>query len=177
MEIGSMIKFGEHNWRIMDIANDKAFLISCGIIDTGKYHKEFTNITWEHCSLRKYLNGKFLKTFGSDDRAKIIETRINNLNNPLYNTSGGKDTKDYIFLLSLDEVKRFFPTDEDRVVIHHGSAHWWWLRTPGQNSARTIIVKAQGGSNNYADGAIGIPGERIAQDGGGIRPALWIGIS
>ena len=146
------------------------------IDDTGKYHKEFTDITWEQCSLRKYLNGKFLRTFDAADRAKIIETRITNRNNPIFGTSGGKDTKDFIFLLDLDEVKRFFPANEDRTILYNGSVHWWWLRSPGHNNARAVKIKDLGGASHslYADGVIDEFGERIALDGGGIRPSLWM---
>jgi len=176
MQIGNIIKFGDYDWRVMDIDSGRAFLVSDGIVGLGKYHKEFSDITWEHCSLRKNLNGKFLKSFSAAERARIIETKVNNLNNPTHGTKGGKATKDFVFLLSYDEARRFFPSDETRTVIHNGSAHWWWLRTLGQNSARAMVVKAQGGVGIYANGALDIPGERIAQDGGGIRPAMWIKI-
>jgi len=172
--VGNVIQFGKYEWRVLEVSNNKALLISDGILETRQYHKEFTEITWEQCSLRKYLNGKFLQSFAATDRKKIIETRIKTPNNPLLNASGGKDTKDFIFLLSLDEVKRFFPTDEERTVVYYGSAHWWWLRSPGQNNAQAAIVKAQGGVGKYANGAIGGAGERIIKEDGGIRPALWI---
>ena len=172
--VGSVIKFGEDDWKVLDLKNDKALLISEEILETRQYHKEFTDITWEHCSLRKYLNGKFLQSFASADRNRIIETRIKTSNNPLLGALGGKDTKDFIFLLSLDEVKRFFPTDDDRTVIYCGSAHWWWLRSPGQSNARAARVNNLGGVGIYANGAISRAGERIVNNDGGIRPALWI---
>ena len=179
IDAGSVVKFGAHDWRVLEIAGDKALLISIGIIDTGKYHKEFEEVTWEKCSLRRYLNGKFLATFAPKDRAKIIETRIINPHNPIspYRASlNGKYTKDFIFLLSLDEVKRFFPTNESRQAILNGSHHWWWLRSPGENYRQAAFIKDLGGEGNYADGAIGAHGKRVTQDGGGIRPAMWIKI-
>jgi len=172
--VGSVIQFGKYEWRVLVVSSDKALIISEEILETRQYHKEFTDITWEQCSIRKYLNGKFLQSFASADRKRIVETRIKTPNNPLLNALGGKDTKDFIFLLSLDEVKRYLPTDEDRTVIYCGSAQWWWLRSPGQNNARAAKIGAQGGVGIYANGAIHRAGERIVNNDGGIRPALWI---
>jgi len=174
IDVNSVIQFGKYDWRVLEAGNDKALLISDGILETRQYHKEFTDITWEQCSLRKYLNGKFLQSFSATNLNRIIKTRIKTPNNPLLNALGGKDTNDFIFLLSLDEVKNLLPTDADRTVIYYGCAHWWWLRSPGQNNALAAIIKSQGGVGKYANGAISEAGERIIKDDGGIRPALWI---
>jgi hypothetical protein len=50
---------------------------------------------------------------------------------------------------------------------------WWWLRSPGRVSIKTVYI--------HGDGNIGIQGNNILKgnisDGictGGVRPALWL---
>ena len=177
--VGGMITFGKYEWLVLDINKGNAFIISKDILELGQYHKEFAEVTWEQCTLRKYLNGRFLMTFAPNDRARIIETRVQNPHTPLspqFTRLRIRQTKDYIFLLSLDEVKRYFPTNEDRKADYNGAHHWWWLRSPGENYRQAAFIKDLGYEGNYADGAIGAHGKRVAQDGGGIRPVMWVKI-
>ncbi|MCL2378008.1 MAG: DUF6273 domain-containing protein [Defluviitaleaceae bacterium] len=175
--VGSIITFGKYDWLVLDISKGNTLLISKDILELGQYHKEFAEVTWEQCTLRRYLNSRFLMAFPPGDRARIIETRIINLHNPQsphFSRFSIKHTKDFIFLLSLDEVKRFFPTNEDRKASYKGTYHWWWLRSPGENYRQAAFIKDLGYEGNYAHGAIGAHGKRVAQDGGGIRPVMWV---
>jgi len=173
MQAGETIQFGDHSWQVLETAGDRAFLVSKNIVGTGSFHKEHSDVAWESCSLRKWLNGKFLKSFSPADRARIVKTRIRNTNSPKFNTSGNGYTDDFVFLLSYDEVARFFKTNEERVATYNGAVYWWWLRTSGYTNQRAVKIKDLGGAGIYANGYIDTPGERVTLEGG-IRPALWI---
>ena len=60
--IGEVISFGGYNWRILDIKNNAALIITEYIIEQRAYHDVYKDITWAGCSLRKYLNGEFYDT-------------------------------------------------------------------------------------------------------------------
>ena len=149
-------------WMVMEVdeENHKAFLLSFRGLDSKRYHREYTNVTWETCSLRAWLNDEFLNTaFTPEEQAAILTTEVKNDSKQCYGwtTSGGKDTQDKIFLLSYAEAFRFFqiqfgvrnnvaarivPTayaskagarqDNRKNKAEDGSiAGWWFLRSPG----------------------------------------------
>lgn len=74
---------------------------------------------------------------------------MENADNPRYGKSGGRDTEDRVFLLSLWEAERHFEDDEDRrtfpteyaiaqdVYVNSDlGTVWWWLRR-----RTTIVIK------------------------------------
>ncbi|SHM97570.1 hypothetical protein SAMN02746066_04178 [Anaerosporobacter mobilis DSM 15930] len=198
MQVGDKIVFGNHDWRVLDIKTDRALIITERIIEQCPYHEAYTDITWADCSLREYLNGEFYNTFATVDKSRIIPVLNKNLNNQWYGTDGGVDTRDSIFLLSLDEVCRYFgdsteklynkgknqrywferkdENNSKRLARLQGSewCWWWWLRSPGRVNIKAAYIWG-------TDGTIGIQGNNILKgnisDGkctGGVRPALWL---
>jgi len=108
--VGSMIDFGGHKWLVLDVQGSNALIISEQILEQRDYHGFY----WEKCSLRSYLNGEYYNNkFTAEEKARIIETRNSNPPNPWYGTTGGAETIDKIFLLSLDEVVKYFGDSGD----------------------------------------------------------------
>ena len=67
---------------------------------------------------------------------------------------------DYFFLPSEDEIKEWFPNEEDRIKTYEsGEKDWWWLRTPNaSNSYGVRGVHTDGGLGSYGAGnAYGLP--------------------
>ena len=110
---GGIIPFGKYRWRVLKIDGNSALIVTESVIEQRAYHEEFTEITWEHCDLRKYLNKQFYETFDPSDRARILETRITDSDNPWYGTKWGNPTVDKIFLLSITEVIQYFGDSGD----------------------------------------------------------------
>jgi hypothetical protein len=185
-KIGGIIPFGEYDWRVLDVQGDKALIITEDVVEQRQYHREYTEITWKTCDLRKYLNGEFFSKF---DKSRIVPQTIQNPNNLWYGTSGGNPTQDSVFLLSLDEVCRYFgdstanlkkgkgstgsdyyiedANDKNRVAKNDkGEACWWWLRSPGGSIRDAAIV--------YLDGFVSVVGLGVSRGNGGVRPALWL---
>ena len=196
LKIGNVIPLGSYEWRVLYEQDDKALVITENIIEKRPYSVQWTGVTWKTCTLRKYLNGKFLQKFTREEQDRIVETRIHNPDNLWYGTHGGRDTHDKIFLLSLEEVDRYFGnsgdyqnkrrkkydsgkyvatnngswfsngSDSDRQAKFGTENSWWWLRSPGIFNNCATSVDS--------DGTVYVSGLDAFYDDGGIRPALWL---
>lgn len=183
-----IIIFGKYNWRVLDLKDDRALILTEDVIELRWYHKEFVDITWADCDLRKYLNHEFYHTFSRDEQAKISTATSRNPDNPWFKTKGGIDTTDSIFLLSLEEVCDYFGdsraklrnkgnqrwaiNDENngkRQAKYDNDFHWWRLRSPGYYGRTAASVSYNGYVYVRGNGVYGRP-----KDGGGVRPALWL---
>lgn len=198
MQIGDKIAFGRYQWRVLDIQDNTALLVTEYIIEQCAYHDAYKDITWADCSLRKYLNGEFYDKFDVTDKARIITVLNKNSDNQWYGSKGGVDTRDNIFLLSLEEVCQYFGDSLSKLQNRGKNQRywferkdennskrlarlqdkewccWWWLRSPGRVNVKAVYIFG-------TDGNIGIQGNNILKgnisDGkctGGVRPALWI---
>ena len=188
IQVGDIITFGVHEWRVLDINDGKALIISEYIIEERAYHRSHENITWAKCSLREYLNNTFYHSdaFNDEERSKIVQTMNITEDNQWHGTGGGDPIYDRIFLLSLAEVVKYFgdsgqldnrppnnPTISDqynsnRIATLNGSACWWWLRSPGYTSLYASHV--------FRNGILDIYGYNVDYTSGGVRPALWLNL-
>ncbi len=103
-------------WIVLDYdkTNHKVLLLSRYALEDKPYNMEETNITWETCTLRSWLNSEFMdKAFSMEEQSAILTTAVDNSQAQHYNggwfksASGGNDTQDKIFLLSYAEAKRY----------------------------------------------------------------------
>ncbi|MDR0197385.1 MAG: fibronectin type III domain-containing protein [Oscillospiraceae bacterium] len=173
---GSTIKFGGYDWKVLDVKDGKALIITDKVIEDRAYNGALTDVTWETCDLRAYLNGEFYNSFGAADKARIAKTKVKNKDNQWYGTAGGKDTDDYIFLLSIDEEKEYFSDNGGRKAYDlNGSSSHWWLRSPGIDGYDTALVVDSGDVDGYYSGG-NVYNYYIANvdSNNGVRPAMWI---
>lgn len=172
IEVGSSIRFGAYEqdndltngkepieWQVLEVRENKALLISKYGLDYQQYNTEYTNITWEDSTLRKWLNRDFLKdAFSITEQDCILITTVTADKNPEYDTDPGNATEDKIFILSVEEAYNYFPSDEDRCCEATTYAEMartrrngagtrnpittnfsWWLRSP-----EVLIIVQQG---------------------------------
>ncbi|MCL1941748.1 MAG: DUF6273 domain-containing protein [Synergistaceae bacterium] len=170
---GDIIQFGEWDWRVLDVRDGKALILTEHVIERRPYDEQKTDVTWETCDLRKYLNGGFLRKFSREDQGRIAETKVSNPDNPYHGTNGGGDTIDKVFLLSIEEAEKYFDTESKRIAADvDGNASWWWLRSPADTSDGAASV----GEYGYID--YGGDADSFASNAdnpyGGVRPALWL---
>lgn len=145
-------------------------------------------MTWETSHIREYLNGEFYASFDTDDRNRIVEVVNENNDNPWYGTDGGNATKDKIFLLSIDEVVRYFGDSGQlksrnrntgcdwckdeyffflydqynlnrRAVDASGTVVHWLLRSPGASNHLAALVYGMDSRDPFDHGDISISGE------------------
>lgn len=178
-------------WRVLAVENGKALLLSEKILDCKPYNDKNNNVTWEICTLRKWLNDEFYNTsFNADEKVKIQTTQLVNKDNPKHGTSGGNDTNDKVFLLSIadvlnpgygfsadesaeDPARRALVTDfaeSNGVFVVHdyyiSGCGSWWLRSPGDNQNGACSVFRNGDILHYSS-SLDVPSL-------GVRPAVWI---
>ncbi|MBQ4396372.1 MAG: toll/interleukin-1 receptor domain-containing protein [Clostridia bacterium] len=176
-------------WRVLDVQGGKALVISEKLLDCVQYNESYTNVTWETCTLRKWMNDDFLnKAFTSNEQAEIATVTKYTPNNSSYGTSGGNTTQDKIFALSIDEAGKYFGNNDDRraapteYAIKNGAwtsdiyslstgekAGWWWLRSPGNNYSSAASVNHSGGINRLG---LSVGFSKVA-----VRPAFWLNLS
>ena len=199
--IGETVEFGKHpqhpgipiTWYVLDIVDGKALLISQYGLDCQPYNTERQNVTWETCSLRKWLNGVFLNiAFNSEEFTKILSTTINPDTNK-YGTDQGQPTKDKVFLLSVAEANKYFNKDILRICtpmpylvdqgVYKGSSGGcrWWLRSLGNYQVRAATVNLGGTIDYQGCGVDGFGSTRRGDPLYGsdcicVRPALWINL-
>ena len=165
--VGNTVLFGKQNgqpiaWQVMDENGKFRMLLAKAPVAQQPYNERYLDTSWQTCTLRKWLNGPFVReTFTMEEQTRILATRVENLPNPKYYTNAGAGSVDKLFILSLDEVEKYLPTDALRAA---GS--WWWLRSPGSNLLSAAAV--------YEDGSIYDTGINVNYTDGGVRPALWL---
>ena len=59
-------------WIVLANDSNRAMLISRYGLDMRTYNTNWTNVTWQTCTLRKWLNGDFLNTaFSDEEQARL----------------------------------------------------------------------------------------------------------
>lgn len=201
-KVGDIVYFGTYEqdndtsngkenieWRVLAKENSRVLVISDKALDCQPYNSSYTEeVTWENCSLRKWLNGTFLnKAFSTEEQAQIQNTTVSADNNPQYSTNPGNATTDKVFLLSINEVEKYFNSDEarkcaptayakaqgastsDTFKTPSGAATcWWWLRSPGDDQSSAAYV--------YFGGDVFELGNYVFSGLNAVRPAMWITI-
>ena len=76
---GATIPFGKYQWRVLKTDGNNALIITEDVVEQRAYHEEFTQITWEHCDLRKYLNKQFYDRFDPDRQSADTGNKNNRL--------------------------------------------------------------------------------------------------
>lgn len=191
-KVGDTIQLGGYDWRVLDVQDGKALVLSEKVLSKQAYHPAGGEISWEKSDMREYLNGAFYdETFSDEEKANITETDIENKSNSQYGTGAGKDTTDKVFLLSIKEVEQYIPDSAERIAedIETGEAALWWLRTPGRGKEYAanvgtsgyvdyhgiLVVAAGDNENTGLTGAVS--GDHASTIDGGVRPALWLNIN
>ena len=169
-------------WQVLAVEDDRALLISKYAMDAKPYNTNWIRRTWEGCSLRKWLNRDFYNSaFSPAEQARILNVTNVNPDHPITGIKGGNDTQDRIFLLTIDEAERLFPSDEARrcratafakangtYVNEYKGSSWYWLRSRGAYSLTGSLVLFSGYINTVGYG--------VNNTGGYVRPVFWLNL-
>ena len=162
-------------WRVLqnNTTNKTLFLLADKNLDWKKYNDTRTGVTWEISTLRGWLNGlkrtttpvydysndNFIKSaFTNKEVFALATTAVVNGNNPDYDTPGGNNTNDKVFLLSIAEARNNnlgFTDDNSRKSVNtayaiaqgateSGGNGIWWLRSPGYSDRNAAYVNYNG---------------------------------
>ncbi len=170
----------EIEWLVLGRKDEQALLLSKYALDFQPYNPVDKQISWESCSLRRWLNNVFFgAAFSKAEQDAIMEASLT--------------TMDCIFLL--DDPKDFFDVPDerylyrycymteyarrklsdldreycDRVIKEHGGRVWWWLRKCGCFvDCNGSVVEDRGGLRDLC----GFPFGNNSYFGA-VRPAMW----
>lgn len=192
---GDTVLFGEYEqdnntsngkegveWLVLEVKDGKALVVSKYALDCKQYNTSNTDVTWETCTLRKWLNNDFINAaFSSYEKAMIPTVTVSADENPDYSANPGNATQDQVFLLSITEANKYFnsagarqcePTDyavaNGSRESHSGNLCWWWLRSPGNTQDSAAYV--------YSSGDVYESGSDVDIGTSAVRPAMWISI-
>lgn len=169
-------------WLVLKNDGSKALLISKYALDCQRYNTSGRDVTWETCTLRRWLNGSFINSaFSAEEQKQILHTTVTADRNPSSNTDPGNNTTDKVFLLSRAECSQYLVLCDARscegtaYCFAQGAAQQdvyggcrWWLRSPADYSGCVICVND--------DGMYASAGCSTFSDGITVRPALWINL-
>ena len=167
-------------WLVLEVKDGKVLLISQYALDCKQYNTSYTDVTWETCTLRKWLNEDFINsTFTADEKAMIPAVTLSADENSKYSTNHSKATQDQVFLLSVTEANQYFSSDDARqckptdYAVENGAGFdsfngncMWWLRSLGDIQHIAAIVNR--GVYGYMD---------VDVSSNAVRPAIWVDIS
>ena len=192
-EVGKTVVFGHYQqdnntddeaneieWVVLSNDGERTTLITVNALDYQPYMNEYSTSTWETCSLRKWLNDDFLNVaFTEKEKAQLETVTVVADKNPDNPQNRGNDTRDRVFLLSLQEVKKYFPSDSARICfptayakakgayVGDTGATCWWLR---------LSENVYGSLGVYDDGTIDYDGvDCIEKDA--VRPVIVLRLS
>lgn len=194
-KVGEYVNFGAYEkdnnaqngkenveWLVLEVKDGKALLISKYGLDCKPYNTSLTDVTWETCTLRKWLNDDFINAaFSADEKAMIPTVTVSADKNPGYSTYLGNATQDQVFLLSITEANEYLDSDSARqckptdYTVANGAYEgdggicWWWMRSPGGSQTAAADVLIGGDVNEF--------GNHVSVDYIAVRPALWISIN
>jgi len=188
VEVGAVVNFGMHDdgtpaqWQVLDVQDNRALLLLDGIIviringtlpSAGHTCAMRSALNWWPEQRRSFYNSRLHVTLASYEYNRV---RV--------------DHNERFFLLSVEEVERYFPNPQDRVSVIYltppvfptaaaarfsvDGANAWYLRTPYRNYLGVYGVGRDGEIEQFErsiqvrDGTAAFPP---------VRPAMWIRIN
>ena len=174
--VGDEVRLGNYDWIVVEKQEDKILVVSKYSVGADGFRDHGREITWDISDAREYLNGTFLnqKLQAGDEKTLILPTLVSTPANPQYGTEGGQDVTDMVFLLSYEEVMRYFPNAQDRMLTTEEdktTTVTWWTRTMGEKLSTAVCV------DNY--GNVIFEGFDTSDFVScyHFRPAMWINIA
>ncbi|MBR4234496.1 MAG: hypothetical protein IKR85_00355 [Clostridia bacterium] len=162
-------------WIVFEIHDDgSALLLSKYCLECMVFSDVYTNISWDKCSLRRWMNGEFYDSaFTEEEKALLLETSLETPANPIWGSRGGAPTVDKVFLPSTEEICDHYGVDYKYYWYWHGDDELrgyptayaeargvyldetygtctWWLRTPGGRADHATVSIANGRLSDYA---------------------------
>lgn len=179
IKVGDTITFGRYKqgdyykkepvlWRVLDIENNIAMLLSDKTIEYQCFDNTGKRVSWYNCSLASYLNYTFLyEIFSEEEIRKLIVKR----------------DLDKIVVMKEFEINKFLPNEEMRKATptlfaqNLGAGNSWWL---GDNGYIDVIdysdyydVTDDNAAFVEEDGTINADGVHRSVKKG-VRPVVWV---
>ena len=198
--MGKTITYGKYHgikidWLVLDNICGQLLLLSKYALDFQPFNLVDKQISWESCSLRRWLNNEFYTSaFSKTEQFAIQAASLTDKVISGKDGFGGEaDTRDSIFLLDDPAVYFDLPDERylyrycymteyarqklsnldseycNRVFIHRGGRVWWWLGKSGW------IVDYNGNTIKNHSNLKDLCGFPFGNNSpfGAVRPAMW----
>lgn len=172
-------------WTVLDVQGDKALIVTKKVIDFQRYANSFEGLSadWSTSLLRTWLNNDFANAaFSAEEKSKIAATAVGSSANPVYGNAIGAGASDQVFILSDEEIEKYFQTDSERMaectayaLARSGDSalrnpitgtSYWWVRTAGIEKYNAMYV--------HYTGTPVCSGMAVSNTIVGVRPAVWV---
>lgn len=175
----------DFEWLVLEKQDDRALLLSKYILYRDHYSEHGNSNVWDKSLFRRDLNYDMNKYgFNKVDASLIATCSV-----ITHTNEGDKQTEEKVFVLSIDECKKYFNIDDikkeskklaatmyDKEAWEHNLHHmmngsWsdycedYWLRDAGENSNEIAYVRYDGSIDDVG---------KIVNFFIGVRPAMWI---
>ena len=178
------LPFGQYKgndieWIVLEVNGDQALLVSKYVLDSAQFNSGEEEVPYEQCAIYKTVNENMYDEMFSEKEKSIIletvldapeeetepkneqETSENTEENNAEKTEDENTVKTRVFLLSADELEKYFDEADYIAMKMDGKASNYWLRTPGAVNKKGIMTTEDFMLNQEK----------------GIRPAIWINLS
>ena len=181
-EVGDVLEFGSYEqdndtsngqepieWIVFQKEEDKVLLLSKKCLDCRPYNKELKKVTWKGCTLRKWLNRKFLNTaFSENEKEYIIPSEV------VYGSSKRDATvKDQIFLLNKRQVGLYKNENQAKATAYAVAKGAYVSETTGY-SIWWVCSPSGYYTNSY--GSMSSSSRPLNDETIGVRPAMWVSL-
>ncbi len=195
-QVGERFEFGRYPqgangeikpiiWRVLRRDADGLLVVAEQGLDCKKYHDKwvlFSSVTWEKCTLRRWLNSDFInRAFSEKECGLILAVSVSN--------NAGSSTVDRVFLLSKDEANKLFAGNKDRrckptvyavkegaYLDSNGNCLWWLRSRPGSlHDTDATCVRSDGDIPNYVVASL-FGGYDVGSGEIAVRPALKLAL-
>jgi len=168
------------SWIVLGKTDDHCLLLSEYIIEKMRYGEREYSHFWKTSSARAWLNDEFCQGAFSADENNMIQNMITS-----------DETEDRLFLLSAEEARGLFPSDDQRIAFiteymdsqdfegiygYEGQGAWWTRSVSTASNGKGVVIVTVGGSVRSTGCAPNVPNQYSSQDVG-MRPALCISLS
>ncbi len=187
---GTIVLFGRYpqseevelepiEWIVVSGMAKKSLLVSKKILDCSSYSAN-SFVKWEDSDMKKWLDDFYEKAFSEGEKKKISPHVIKGTY-----TNSEKDLKENVFILSKEELKKYFDLETDEYYAEGTEyALAKGLYTERQFSKAKVASETQGGWWLRADGPAASFVHPCWFDDGdkanindthlGVRPAVWV---
>lgn len=164
-------------WKVLSQNGNEALVVSEKILNGKKWIDVWNNDSWDTSSIRTWLSHDFASSAFSDNQLNrgIINKTI---------TTDGKETNGKIFLLSIEEAKQYFVTNNSLIAKPTKYAEalsksmrvdnniaFWYLRSQSLDHSRADYVNQIG----FIDGVTIFDSSTNGEIG--IRPAFYLDLT
>ena len=191
-------KIHQMSWEVVDkdVENDKILVINKYPSYCKPYNDNMQSVNWEKSTLRKWLNDDYYKyCFTDEERDRILETKVYNT----FNYKNDKETSDYIYIMSRDELDKYYPTDSakhamrDITTISTESIAKYEKKFASDSNitrfdilnamiwncnywVRDVIISGKNALNVNGRGEIDTIGEEMTNERMQVRPCMWLSL-